>query len=173
MDVFDTITKRRSIRKFQTAPVENEKLERILSAIQLVPSAGNLQAYEVIVIRDSRRKIELARAAWGQRFIDQAPVVLAFVANPERNVHRYHQRGASLYSVQDATIACTYAHLAATALGLGSVWVGAFDDAAVAEILNVQPPLRPVALLPVGYPAESPSPRQRRPLEDIVHEEHL
>lgn len=173
MDFFDTVTRRRSIREFRSERVEDEKLERILSAIRLVPSAGNLQAYEVILIRDSRRKKELVRAAWGQRFIARASVVLAFVANPERNFHRYRQRGESLYSVQDATIACTYAHLAATALGLGSVWVGAFDDAAVAEILNVQSPLRPVALLPIGYPAESPSPRPRRPLEDIIHEEHL
>lgn len=173
MEFFEVIERRRSVRRFKPDPVEDEKLEAILKAVQLAPSAGNLQAYEVVIVRDPGRKAELAKAAWGQSFIAEAPVVLAFIANPERNSFRYGVRGERLYSVQDATIACAHAHLAATALGLGSVWIGAFDDAAVSRVLNVKPPLRPVALLPIGYPAESPPPRPRRPIRDIVHEEQL
>jgi nitroreductase len=74
-----------------------------------------------------------------------------------------------LYCIQDATIACTYAMLAATALGLASVWVGAFDEQAVHKIICAEPGHRPIAMLPIGYPNESPRFRRRRALEDIVH----
>ncbi|HIE50731.1 MAG TPA: nitroreductase [Armatimonadetes bacterium] len=173
MDFFETISRRRSVRAFTGQAVEEEKLQRILEAVNAAPSAGDLQAYEVVLVREEETKKALARAAWGQNFIAQAPVVLVFVANPERSSWRYGRRGEELYCLQDATIACTHAHLAATALGLGSVWVGAFQDSAVAQAVGVSPPLRPVAILPLGYPAESPSPTPRRPLNELVHQERL
>jgi nitroreductase len=94
----------------------------------------------------------------------------ASVADQQRAAAKYHARGVGLYSVQDATIACAYAQLAAAQLGLGSVWVGAFDDDAVKRVLKTQADWRPVALLPIGYLAETPAPTSRRPLDELAKE---
>lgn len=168
MDFFELITARRSIRAYTEQPVEAEQLNRILEAARRAPSAGNLQAYLILVVRSPATKAALAKAALNQDFLARAPVVLAFFANQQRAAAKYHKRGVELYAIQDATIACTYAQLAATQLGLGAVWVGAFDDDAVKRVLKAQADWRPVALLPIGYPAESPKPAPRRPMEELV-----
>lgn len=170
MDLFDVIQERRSVRAFAPRAVEPEKVLRVLEAARTAPSAGNLQACEIFRVTSRARRVALARAAFDQFFISEAPVVLAFCADPARSAAKYRERGARLYSVQDATIACTFAMLAASALGLASVWVGAFDDNAVARVLGVEG-LTPVAILPVGYPAEKPDPTPRRPFEDLIHDE--
>lgn len=172
MDFFEVLQKRYSVRAYKPDPIDDATLTKILEAVNSAPSAGNLQAYEVILVRDPERKRQLARASWDQWFIAEAPVVLVFVANPERN-RRYGKRGAELYCVQDATIACSYAQLAATALGLGSCWIGAFDDDKVREVVGIPQNMRPVAILPIGVPADMPEPKERRPLGDLVHEEVL
>ena len=169
MEFFDVVKKRCSIRVFSSQLVEDRKLQQILEAANQAPSAGNLQAYEIYVVRKAFQRNELAKAALNQHFIAQAPVVLVFCAHPARSEGRYFQRGVRLYSVQDASIACTFAMLAATALGLGSVWVGAFDDQSVHRVIGAPPGLLPVAVLPVGYAAESPSSTPRRQVNDIVH----
>jgi nitroreductase len=169
-DFFELIQNRRSIRAYLSRPVEEEKLRQILEAARIAPSAGNLQAYEIKVVRDRATKEALVRAALDQSFLVQASVVLAFLADSSRSGVKYRQRGETLYCVQDATIACAYAQLAAAALGLGSVWVGAFDDDAVARALNHSQGLRPIALLPIGYPAETPAPISRRSLDDLVQD---
>lgn len=173
MDFFAVLQARRSIRAFRSTPVEKATLERIVEAACRAPSAGNLQAYTLVLVRDPQRKRALAKAAWEQGFIAQAPVVLVFLADAPRSQRRYGQRGATLYAVQDATVACAYAQMAATALGLGSCWVGAFDDEAVRSLVNAPPDLRPVALLPIGYAAESPLPTGRRALNDFVYHEQM
>ncbi|MCL4533852.1 MAG: nitroreductase family protein [Bacteroidetes bacterium] len=170
MDTFQTMFQRRSIRAFQAKPIESDKLDRILEATNAAPSAGNLQAYEIYVVRQPDRKLVLARAAWGQSFVAQAGVDLVFGANPARSSRRYGGRGRSLYCIQDATIACTFAMLAATALGLGSTWVGAFDDRSVAAAVDAGRDIIPVAILAIGYPAEEGYPTSRRSLNDLVHE---
>ena len=171
MDIFEAIKQRRSVRAYQRREVEAEKLQRILEAADAAPSAGNRQAYEIVLVRDAERKQQLVDAAWDQTFIGEAPVVLVFLAAPERNRDRYAGRGAALYCVQDATIACAYAELTATALGLKCCWVGAYDDAAVAAAVGATGTLRPVAVLPIGYAAEQPPARPRRALSDLVHHE--
>ncbi len=173
MEFFEVLQARRSVRAYERKPIEEEKLQKLLEAINSAPSAGNLQAYEVVLVRDPERIRQLARASHDQTFIEDAPVVLVFVANPLRNSHTYGRRGEHLYCMQDATIACTIAHLTATALGLSSCWIGAFDDEAVAKIVGAEPPLQVAAILPIAYPAEHPSPRPRRPLDDLVHGERL
>jgi nitroreductase len=126
------------------------------------------QFYHVYVVHDQKRRDDLAAAAHGQQFVAQAPVVLVFCAHPERSATRYADRGRALYSVQDATIACTYAMLAAADAGLSSVWVGAFDDDAVAAAIDAPAALRPVAVLPIGYAAETPSLTDRRAIEEFA-----
>jgi len=170
MDFFEVLKRRRSIRAFEDQAIEEEKLRAVLEAVNLAPSAGNLQAYDVYVIRDARRRTALVNATLGQGFMAQAQVVLVFCTHSKRAEIRYGQRGVELYTLQDATIACTYAMLAAAALGLSTVWVGKFDEALVREIAGVPAGQRPVAMLPIGYAAESPQTPTRRELRDLVHE---
>jgi len=169
MDFFDAVQTRRSTRAFVAKPVEAEKLQTILEAANRAPSAGNLQAYEIYLVTRRETLRALAAASLGQTFVAQAPVALAFCAHPKLSSRRYGHRGTSLYAIQDATIACTHAHLAATALGLASVWVGAFNDKAVREAIGTGEDLLPVAILPIGYPGEKPEPTSRRSLASLVH----
>ena len=159
------IKKRRSVRAFAPQAVEAEKVAQVLAAANAAPSAGNLQGYEIFQITREKELSALARAAMDQFFVAQAPVVLVFCANPARSAAKYRERGARLYALQDATIACAFAMLAATALGLGTVWVGAFDDAAVQRALGRQDSVAGGHL----YPAEQPESTPRRSLDDLVH----
>ena len=169
VDLFEVIARRRSVRAFTPQAVEQEKLGQVLAAANAAPSAGNLQGYEIFLLTRQKQRAGLARAALDQFFIAQAPVALVFCANPARSAKKYRERGANLYAIQDATIACTFAMLAATALGLGTVWVGAFDDSAVQRVLGCRDWL-PVAILPIGYAAEEPEPTPRRSIKDLVHQ---
>ncbi len=169
MDWFELLRSRHSVRVFHQTPVDREKLQRILEACNQAPSAGNLQAFEVYLAETLSVRQALARAAWGQDFIASAPLVLIFCSDPDRSATRYRDRGRTLYAVQDATIACTYAMLSASALGLASVWVGAFDDRLVKRIIQAPDGQVPVSILPIGYPAENPPTTPRRPLEELVH----
>ncbi len=153
MNFFDLITVRQSCRSFKDKEVSKEQLDRIVAAISSAPSAGNLQAYSVKVIRDKEVKRQLSIHASGQDFIRQAPVVLVFFSVPELSAERYGDRGTHLYCVQDATIACAYAQLAATELGLASCWVGAFQVYAVERYLKAHWSWRAIAMLPIGYAA--------------------
>ncbi len=173
MEFFDVIRNRQSIRAFKDKDIEHEKINIILESANLAPSAGDLQAYEVVMIKEPQRRYALAKAALDQNFIAQAPLNLIFFINPKRSVWRYGQRGAKLYSLQDATIAATYAQLSATALGLGSVWVGAFDAKSIIELTGAKEDLVPVAIISIGYPDEKPVITTRRKIEDLVHDEYL
>jgi nitroreductase len=169
MDFFDVISSRRSVRVFDSRPVEEEKLQSILKAANDAPSAGNFQSYEIYLVRSKKVQRALATAAFGQLFIASAPLALVFCAYPDRAEHQYGERGRRLYAVQDATIACAYAMLAASALGLATVWIGAFNDEEVQQAIGEPEGQIPVVILPIGYGAENPAPTLRRSLEDLVH----
>ncbi len=164
MDFFDVIQKRQSVRKWQSRPIEKEKLNCILEAINRAPSAGNFQAYEVYVIEAPERRKQIADATWDQAYIAHAPVLLAFCSHPARC-----QYGPEPYPLEDTSIACTFAMLAVTALGLGAVWIGAFDPKKIAAVMNLPEGQIPIALLPIGYPDEAPEWTTRRELSDLVH----
>ena len=170
MDFFKMVDDRRSMRKYAETPVEEEKLHKILETANKAPSAGNLQAYEIYVVHNLERRQALVIASWDQGFLAEAPVVLIFCAHPARSQEKYSERGVGLYCIQDATIACTFAMLAAKALGLDTVWVGAFDEAQVSKIAHIPSDQRPVVMLPIGYAGRVPSVRPRRALGDLVHE---
>lgn len=161
------------MRRFEPRPVEPEKLEEVLAAVNGAPSAGDLQAFEVVCATRQEVRKALSDAALKQAYIAEAPVTLVFFTHPLRSSGVYGLRGADLYCVQDATIACAFAHLRAADLGLGSVWVGAFDEKAVSQAVNAPDGLRPVALLPIGYPAETPGPTPRRGINAIVRRENF
>ncbi len=169
MDFFEVVKTRQSIRAYQDKPIEPGQLQQVLDTINCAPSAGNLQGYEVYLVTKRDVMQALARSTSGQDFITQAALALVFCAHPARSVQRYRERGTTLYCVQDATIACAYAQLAVTALGLASVWVGAFNEEAVRGAIGVGSDLRPVAFLPIGYAAETPERRSRRALVELVH----
>jgi nitroreductase len=169
MDFFEAVQSRQSIRAYQDQPIDPAAIQQILDAINRAPSAGNLQGYEVYLVTNRAAIQALARSTGGQDFIAQAPLALVFCAHPARSAQRYRERGTTLYCVQDATIACAYAQLAVMALGLASVWVGAFDEDAVRQAIGVEHDLRPVAFLPIGYAAETPERRSRRALVEFVH----
>lgn len=171
MEFFDVVKTRRSIRKFKDQAIEGGKLKKILEAANQAPSAHDLQAYEIVLIKSKGQKIKLAQAAHGQNSIAEAPVVLVVLANPKRSV-RGDERG-NFYCVLDAAIASSYIQLAATDLGLGTVWIGSFDDDAVKDVVGASKEMKPVAIIPIGYPAEKPRPTPRRKIEDLVHEEKL
>ena len=169
MEFNEVIQKRHSIRVFTDQPMEDEKLKQILETANLAPSAGNLQAYEIYVVTDAKKRDGLSCDALAQEYIAKAPVVLVFCTHPELTEGRYTERGSRLYTVQDATIACTFAMLAATDLGLGSVWVGTFDEKVVRLIIGAPEDQVPVVILPIGYPGEFPDQHPRRPLEQLAH----
>jgi nitroreductase len=165
MDFFETVEKRQSVRAFAATPVPEDKLRTIMNAVNRAPSAGNFQAFEIFLI-DSREKREaLTRATHGQDFVAQAPLLLVFCANPSRCTYE----PPSLYALEDATVACAYATLAVTAVGLSAVWIGAFKPDAVLEVIGSPKGLVPVAILPIGYPNETPERTTRRALEELVH----
>jgi len=162
MDDFLTLARqRRAVRAFRPDPVPPELLDCVLEAARWAPTAGNLQAWRVAVLTTRAARERLRRRP--DDFLVAAPVVLAFCADTRAAEAGYGARGAALYAVQDATLACAHAMLAAADAGLGSCWVGAFDEAAVAAALRLPEGLRPVALLPLGYPAETPAAPARRP----------
>jgi nitroreductase len=173
MQFLELAERRRSVRRFQATPVPRKALQKVLQAANRAPSAGGLQAYEIVIVEEQDRRSALAEAAYQQDFVASAPFVLVFFANPNRNAARYGKRGVSLYCIQDATIAAAYAQLAAAALALASCWVGAFDERKVARLLGATDYLRPIAMLPIGYPAEEPQAIPRRALDALVRHERF
>lgn len=164
MDVFKAILKRRSIRAFKKKEIPKKDLEMILEGARLAPSAKNLQNWKFVVVKEKEKKKKLAEASFGQNFIAQASVVIAGVSlDPDYIM----SNGIPAYAV-DLAIALEHMVLTAVEVGLGSCWIGAFSQEKVKKILNIPGNYKVVALLPIGYPDESPPPRERKPLNEIV-----
>lgn len=168
VDFAHLVQSRRSVRAYLPRPIEPEERRTILEAARRAPSAGNLQAYEIIEVEERAALDQLVHAAGDQAFIAEAPIVLVFCALPERSAQTYGDRGAKLYCVQDATIACAYAQLAAAALGLASVWVGAFDEDRVRRAIGAGIDAVPVAILPIGHASAPGDATTRRDLSALV-----
>ncbi|UCH77878.1 MAG: nitroreductase family protein [Candidatus Coatesbacteria bacterium] len=166
MEVFETIRTRRSIRRFRPDPLSRAQIERLLEAARWAPSAGNLQPWIFVVVTSPEVRAELAAAAYDQEFVAEAPAVVG-VAAALAATAPYGGRGRELYCLQDTAAAVQNVLLAAHEMGLGTCWVGAFDEAAVARALGLGAEERPVALIPVGLPAQSGR-SGRRELSDVV-----
>jgi len=158
VDVFEVIAKRRSIRKYVPLPVPFEKLQKVLGAAQAAPSASNRQEYKLIVVTDQETKERLVHAASDQGFLAEAGAVL--VACATDTSRRWH--------AIDAAIAVDHMTLAAAAEGLGTCWIGAFDEGAVKSILGVPEAVKVVMLLTLGVPAEEGRPRRHKTLDELV-----
>ncbi len=168
MEFFEVIKKRFSCRNFLPKPVEQEKVAKLLKAATLAPSAGNTQDWRFCVVRDKKLKELLAQASKGQSFIKEAPVVIVVCSDLEEIEAHYGERGRKMYAFQDTAAAIENLLLSATALGLGSCWVGAFDEKEITGALGLLPSLKPVALIPIGYPAEKAKPRLRKSLKEVI-----
>ncbi|MDD1752745.1 MAG: nitroreductase family protein [Methanotrichaceae archaeon] len=164
MNVMDAIKARRSIRAYQDRSVEDEKLRAMLEAGRLAPSAGNFQDWKFIIVRDKEKRQLLSAAAKDQAFVAQAPVVIAACGTETEYIMTC---GQHTYPI-DVAISVDHMSLEAVNQGLGTCWIGAFYEDQVKEILGVPDKIRVVVMLTLGYPAESPSSRPRKKLEEIV-----
>jgi nitroreductase len=167
MDVMEAIKQRRSIRKYRDRPVEDEKLKRILEAGRLAPSAANRQEWRYIIVRDKETRQNLMKAAKGQPFVGEAPIVIAACAETDNHVMTC---GQLCYPI-DLAISIDHMTLKAVDEGLGTCWIGAFYEDEVKKILGVPDDVRVVELLTLGYPADIPPPRPRLTVSEIVHYE--
>ena len=167
MDVFEAIEKRYSVRGYKPDPVEDDKLRQVLEAARRAPTAANRQPFRMLVVHTAGREEELARV-YGRRWLTQAPLVIAFVAVPGEAWRRMDDKP---YDEVDATIAMDHLVLAATALGLGTCWIAAFDPDAAREVFGLPDDVELVALTPLGYPDKASANTPRRPLEELVRYE--
>lgn len=169
MELFELIRKRHSIRKFDPArPVSKEAVQKILEAGLLAPSSKNSQCWRFFVVREDGLRKRLSLEAGHQLFIADAPVVIVVCADLDTIESSSGERGRSTYALQDTAAAIENMLLAITDLGLGSCWIGAFDEAKAAKLLELSSSLRPVAMLPIGVPAETPGARPRKKVEEVA-----
>lgn len=164
MDVISAIQGRRSIRQYSPQPIDNEKVNKVLEAARLAPSAGNRQSWKFVVVKDYQTRRQLAEAAGGQSSLAQAPIVIVACGTETEGVMLC---GQYRYTV-DLSIATAFMILEAHEQGLGTCWLGSFDEKRVREILEIPDPVRIVAMTPLGVPAERPDPKSRKELADIV-----
>lgn len=169
-DFFGFCASRSSVRRFDDGPLSEEEIGYLLRCAGTAPSAGNLEAWDVVVITDEEIRRSLAEAAFGQDHVGQAPVIFVVCSNYVRSMARYGERGI-LYGLEDATIACTYMMLAAHARNLRSCWTGAFDDDEVRDILSLPQHVRPVSLLAVGKGHPPAQHMNRMDIGQHVHRE--
>ncbi|RLF44033.1 MAG: nitroreductase family protein [Thermoplasmata archaeon] len=167
MELKEAIEKRASIRRYKSIPVGKEIVEKLLYYANLAPSAGNLQARDFIIVDDAEIKRELAKAAYNQNFIQEAPIIVVFCANLRR-ISPYGERGQRFYCLQDVAAAIQNFMLAAVDEGLATCWIGAFDDDSVAKILELPEWIKPVAIVPVGYAGEK-SETSRMDVKKLIH----
>lgn len=164
MGIYEIIEKRRSVRAYRDEDISEEKLKRILEAGRLAPSAHNSQEYKFVVVKDAKKRKDLAQAASSQRFIAQAPVIIVAVSlNPEYLI----ESGVPTYAL-DLAIALDHMTLAAVEEGLGTCWIGSFSQEEIKKVLNIPAQYKVAALLPIGIPDEEPSPKSRKKLDELV-----
>lgn len=172
MDIYDLLRERRSVRKYKTDPVSEEKLKRILEAGRLSPSWANKQCWRFIVVRDEQKKAQLAASMPDSNparkaVSEAAPVVIVLCADPEAS----GKQDGKDYYLLDSGLAMQQLMLAATVEGLGTCWVAWFDESQVRKTCNVPSEFRVVALTPLGSPEKQPSPRPRKDLSEITYME--
>jgi len=169
MEVLEAILKRRSIRKFKKEKIPEETIEKLKDALIWAPSAGNLQARKFYFVFNEQIKQKLKRAALNQDFIEKAPLVIVGCCDLEK-ISWYGERGKNLYTICDVAAAVENLMILATSEGLGTCWVGAFNEKEVAKILNLPQNERPIVIIPAGFPEEIPPSPEREPKENLIKE---
>lgn len=165
--VLKVIKERRSVRNFQKKDIPDDLIKKLIDALIWAPSAGNLQSRKFYFVKDEKTKRDIAVAALNQNFIAEAPLVVIGCAD-RRIENRYGDRGVNLYAIQDVACSIMNMMLVAFENGLGTVWVGAFRESDVFEALELPNYLRPVAIVPIGYPSRIPSAPPRVSVKEAV-----
>jgi len=168
-DILDAIKERRSVRKFKNEAVNEATLGRIMKAAIWAPSAGNVQPWQFFVIHNQGIKNKLTEASNNQQSVSKAPVAVVVCADLTMAGEKYGERGSTLYSIQGTACAIQNMMLAATALGLDTLWVGAFDENSVKNIFKLSHHLRPVAIILIGYGEQDPNAPAKRPIDEVIH----
>ena len=164
MDVSKAIEVRRSIRKYKDTVVEDDKLNKILESARISPSAANRQEWKFVVVKDKDTRIKLVDPCMGQKFVGEAPVLIAACSTESE---RIMPCGQYAYTV-DLSIALSFMILQATELGLGTCWLGAYNEKMVKNILDIPEDIRVVGMITLGYPDEKPGPRPRKTIKEVV-----
>lgn len=167
MEFLELAKKRYSVRAYKNEAVEEEKLNTILEAARFAPTAVNYQPFQIIVIKTEGREEELKRIYQAEWF-SEAPIVICVCAIPD---NAWKRRDGKNYADVDATIIMDHIILAATSLGLGSCWIGAFDVSAAKEVLNLPDGVEPIVFTPIGYPADETGEKKRKELSELVRYE--
>lgn len=162
MSIIETINNRRSVRHYSSIPVEEEKLNLILEAARLAPSAGNQQPWKFIVVREEKMKAEVVKAS-GNEFCAEAPIMLV-ACGLDTGIMTCGHRCDTV----DVSIAMSFALLQAQELGLSTCWIARYDEKEMMRILGIPDTGSVVMVTPLGYPAESPDPRPRKKPEEVV-----
>jgi len=163
----ELISKRYSVRAYKSEPVEEEKLQKVLEAVRLAPTAHNFQPFQLVVLRTAGREKELKRI-YQRDWLSQAPVIVVACAVYEGAWLRMDKKN---YAEVDATIAMDHLILAATDLGLGTCWIAAFNPEELRALLKLPEGVEPIALTPIGYAADQPKEKKRKPLSELVRYE--
>jgi nitroreductase len=164
----ELIKKRYSVRAYKPDPVEEEKLQQVLEAARLAPTAANRQPFQLVVLHTEGRKEELGQI-YGRDWFVQAPLIICACGVP--GVGWVRRDDGKSYTDVDVAIVMDHVVLAATALGLGTCWIAAFDPKAARNVLALPDDVEPIAFTPLGYPADEPKPKQRKPLSELVRYE--
>jgi len=167
MDFSELIEKRYSVRAYKPDPVEDEKLQQVLEAARLAPTAANMQPFQLIVVHTRGREEEFRRI-YNREWFVQAPLIIVVCGIPSKAWVRHDKAN---YSVVDAAIVMDHLILAATNLGLGTCWIGAFDPKAARQILGIPEEVEPIVMTPLGYPNDQPRPKARKSLVELVRYE--
>jgi nitroreductase len=160
MDVLEAISIRRSVRKYGSEAIDEGHLGQILEAARLAPSAGNRQPWRFVIVEDKNLKEKVSVAANRQTFLKDASVIVVAATDPDASA-RWHEK--------DTMIALEHVVLAATSLGYGTCWIGAFDETEVKRLLKIPERIRVVALLPIGVSNEKPEARPRKDFHEIFY----
>ena len=163
----ELVNKRYSVRSYKPDAVEDGKLQQVIEAARLAPTAANRQPFRLIVIHTAGKEAELRRV-YDKTWFVEAPIVICACGVSEES---YVRRGGRSYLDVDVAIAMDHLIMAATDLGLGTCWIGAFDAAAARELLGIPASVEPIIFTPLGYPADQLRPKTRRPVEDLVRYE--
>ena len=163
MDVYEAIEKRYSVREYQDRAIEEDKLQRVLNAGRIAPSGSNRQEWKFVVVRDADLRRSLAKAA-DQAFLADAPAIIAVVGlNPDRVMHCKVPADPV-----DCAIAIDHMTLAAVAEGLGTCWIGHFEQDSCRSLLEVPSSAKIIELLALGYPAGQGGTKKRKPAEEVI-----
>ncbi len=167
MDFLELARKRYSVRSYKSDPVEQEKLSRILDAARLAPTAVNIQPFQLVVVYTLDREAELLKI-YNKKWFVQPPIVICGCGLVAKS---WVRKDGKNYNDVDVAIVMDHLILAATAEGLGTCWIGAFDSAAAKEVLGLPDGVEPIAFTPLGYAADRPPRKKRKPLSELVRYE--